>query len=323
MSPSRSSATKRPLPSPATGSRAHDLNDLVFFARVVEHGGFSAAARVMGIQTSSLSRRLQALEERLGVRLLQRSTRRISVTDIGQRYLQHCVALIAEAQAAQDTIEHTRAVPQGLIRLSCPVAMLQNGVGEIVSRYLAHHPLVEIQVEATNRRVEVIEEGFDIALRVRSPPLEDSGLVVRILGQARATLVASKPLIAEHGMPVTPDDLDRFPSMGFGWVNGRHSWEFVTPTGQTLVKHHNPRLMVDDFNTLRRAALDGVGVVNLPRYVVQAELDAGTLVEILADHAGADGIAHAVFPSRRGLVPAVRGLIDALADGFAKGCSVV
>jgi DNA-binding transcriptional LysR family regulator len=323
MSPSRSSATKRPLPSPATGSRAHDLNDLVFFARVVEHGGFSAAARVMGIQTSSLSRRLQALEERLGVRLLQRSTRRISVTDIGQRYLQHCVALIAEAQAAQDTIEHTRAVPQGLIRLSCPVAMLQNGVGEIVSRYLADHPLVEIQVEATNRRVEVIEEGFDIALRVRSPPLEDSGLVVRVLGQARATLVASAVLVAQHGKPILPDDLDRFPSMGFGWVNGRHSWEFVTPTGQTLVKHHNPRLMVDDFNTLRRAALDGVGVVNLPRYVVQAELDAGTLVEILADHAGADGIAHAVFASRRGLVPAVRGLIDALADGFAKGCSVV
>ncbi len=277
----------------------------------------------MGIQTSSLSRRLQALEERLGVRLLQRSTRRISVTDIGQRYLQHCVALIAEAQAAQDTIEHTRAVPQGLLRLSCPVAMLQNGVGEIVSRYLADHPLVEIQVEATNRRVEVIEEGFDIALRVRSPPLEDSGLVVRVLGQARATLVASGALIAQHGKPVVPDDLDRFPSMGFGWINGRHSWVFITPSGKTLVKHHIPRLMVDDFNTLRRAALDGVGVVNLPRYVVQAELDAGTLTEILADHAGADGIAHAVFPSRRGLVPAVRGLIDALAEGFAKGCSVV
>lgn len=323
MSQAPSTTTPRALPPPSSGSRTHDLNDLVFFARVVEHGGFSAAARVLGMQTSSLSRRLHALEERLGVRLLQRSTRRISVTDIGQRYLQHCMALIAEAEAAQDTIEHTRAVPQGLVRLSCPVAMLQNGVGDIVARYLAEHPLVEIQVEATNRRVDVIEEGFDIALRVRSPPLEDSGLIVRVLGQAQATLVASPHLIARHGKPTVPDDLDRFPSMGFGWVNGRHSWIFVTPGGQTLIKHHNPRLMVDDFGTLRRAALDGVGVVNLPRYVVQAELDAGTLVEVLADHAGADGIAHAVFPSRRGLVPAVRGLIDALAEGFAKGCSVV
>ena len=310
--------SSRALPSPAAASRLHDLNDLVLFARVAEHGGFSAAARALGVQTSHLSRRLQALEQRLGVRLLQRTTRRIALTEIGQRYLLHCQALIAEAMAAQDTIEHTRAVPQGMLRLACPVAILQNGVGKVISHYLAEHPLVQIQVEATNRRVDVIEEGFDIALRVRSPPLEDSGLVVRVLGQARATLVASPALLARYEPPITPDDLEHMPSMGFGWVTGRHSWSFSTPSGETLTRHHNPRLMVDDFDTLRRAALEGVGIVNLPRFIVQGELDSGALIEILADHVGADGVAHAVFPSRRGLVPAVRGFIDALVEGFVK-----
>ena len=176
-------------------SELPDLNDMAYFAKVVEHGGFTAAARVLGLQTSLLSRRLSALEARLGVRLLQRSTRRIALTDVGHGYLQHCRALLAEALAAQATVEATRDTPRGLVRMSCPPGLLENGVGAVVARYLADWPEVRLQVEATNRRVDVIEEGFDVALRVRKPPLEDSGLVVRSLTTGRALLVGSPGLM--------------------------------------------------------------------------------------------------------------------------------
>ena len=211
----------------------HDLNDMAYFAKVVEHGGFSAAARALGLQTSLLSRRLSALEARLGVRLLQRSTRRIALTDIGDRYLQHCKALLAQAQAAQAVVDATRETPRGLVRMSCPPGLLENGVGRVVARYLADWPEVRLQVEATNRRVDVIEEGFDLALRVRRPPLDDSGLVVRPLSTGSAILVGSPALLQRCGRPTGPDDLARVPSMGFGWVAGRHTWTLVAPDGST------------------------------------------------------------------------------------------
>lgn len=295
-----------------------DLNDMYFFAKVVEHGGFSAAARALGVQTSRVSRRVAELEERLGVRLLQRNTRRIAVTEVGLRFYQHCAALAAEAQAAQDTVERTRSEPSGLVRLSCPLALLQSGVGAILSRYLRDHPQVRLHVEATNRRVDVIEEGFDLALRVRNPPLEDSGLAVRVLAHSRTVMVASPALLARYGRPQRLEDLDALPSMGMAWASGRHAWTFVAADGSTVSHQYEPRLAVDDFTTLRQATLDGVGIAYLPDYLVQEELASGLLEQVLPDYSLPQGITHVAFPSRRGLVPAVRMLIDALADGITQ-----
>jgi len=157
----------------------HDLNDLYFFAQVVEHNGFAAAARVLGMPRSRLSRRIGLLEDRLGVRLLQRSTRRFTVTEIGLEYYRHCVAMLVEAEAAQDTIERARAEPRGIVRLSCPSSVLYFQVGEMVARFMATCPNVQVHLEAVNRPVDVIGEGFDIAIRVRFPPLEESDLVMR------------------------------------------------------------------------------------------------------------------------------------------------
>ena len=146
----------------------HDLNAMYLFAKVVEHGGYTAAARALGMQTSKISRHVTDLEKELGVRLLNRTTRRMSVTDIGQTFYQHCAALVAEAQAATEIIDRTRSVPQGMVRMSCPVPLLETDVAAIVSRYLVENPLVRVQIDATSRRVNVIEEGVDVALRVRA-----------------------------------------------------------------------------------------------------------------------------------------------------------
>ena len=295
-----------------------DLNDLFFFAQVVEHGGFAAAGRALGIPKSKLSRRIALLEERLGIRLIQRSTRRFTVTEVGQIYHRHCLAMVAESEAAQEAIDRLRAEPQGLIRVSCPVQLVTNRLAPIVARFMADHPLVRIHLEATNRRVDVIEEGFDIAIRVRTPPLEDSDLIIRRLEQHETVLVASPRLLERHGRPAEPGDLARFDSLDMNRADGVHVWRLRDPNGREVMVSHRPRLMTENMTTLREAALAGVGIVLLPRYLVGDQIEQGTLEIVLSDWSLPAGIAHAVFPSRRGLLPAVRLFIDVLADAFAR-----
>jgi DNA-binding transcriptional LysR family regulator len=160
-----------------------DLNNLYFFAKVVDSGSFTAAAEVLGIQTSKLSRRIGELEKELGVRLLNRTTRKLSLTEAGKTLHHHCVALIAEAEAARDAINRTVSAPRGLVRISCPTGLLQGGVADMLAQYLDAYPEVRVALHATNRRVDVVDDGIDIAIRVRLPPLNDSDLAMRSFGQ--------------------------------------------------------------------------------------------------------------------------------------------
>lgn len=294
----------------------HDLNAMFLFAKVVEHGGYTSAARALGLQTSKISRHVSDLEKSLGVRLLNRTTRRMSVTDVGQTFYQHCAALVAEAEAATEVIDRTRSKPQGVVRMSCPVPLLETDVAVIVARYLLDNPLVRVQIDATSRRVNVIEEGIDLALRVRRPPLEDSGLAMRALATTAGVLVASPRLFRGSGRPGHPDDLPELPTMDMSSGLDKCIWRFTTPGGAELSVTHTPRLMTDDFATLRQAAIDGVGVALLPYFMVRAGLASGALEQLLPDYGASESLVHAVFPSRRGLVPAVRVLLDALVAGF-------
>lgn len=293
-----------------------DLNDLYYFAQVVDHGGFAPAGRALGLPKSKLSRRIAALEDRLGVRLIQRSTRRFVVTDVGQAFYRHCVAMRVEAEAAQEMIERTRAEPQGLVRLACPVALLNYQVGDMLARYLEQCPRVQIQLESTNRRVDVIREGFDLALRVRFPPLEDSDLVLRVLGESTQRLVAHPRLLEKLPRPLGPSDLSRLPSLDGSSPDHAHAWCLDGPDGATAKVRHEPRYVTDDMVALRIAALRGIGVAQLPTMMVRNDVLKGALVDVLPNWAPRSGIVHAVFPSRRGLLPSVRSLIDFLAAEF-------
>ena len=290
-----------------------DLNDLYYFTQVVEHGGFSAAGRALGVPKSKLSRRVAQLEEGLGVRLLQRSSRRFALTEMGQAYYRHCRAMVVEADAAEEVVAHSQAEPQGTIRLSCPVALVQSRVGPIVARFLAAHPRVRIHLEATNRRVDVIEEGFDIALRVRMPPLEDSGLIVKVLERHQGYLVGAPELLGRLGRPRAPADLATLPSLGMTRAGDRHSWLLTDEGGASIEVAHQPRLITDDMVALRHAARAGIGIVQLPSLMLEEDLHSGLLEKILSAWTPPRGLIHAVFPSRRGLVPAVRLLLDQLA----------
>ena len=293
-----------------------DLNDLRLFAEVVDRGSFTAAARALGLQTSKLSRRVRALEEELGVRLLNRTSRSLSLTETGRQFHQHCQALVAEARAAREIAEQTRSEPKGTVRISCPVALLGSGVADIVARYVQANPQVQVLIDATGRRVDVVEEGLDFAIRVRLPPLEDSDLAVRQLGPSVFVLVASPQLAARHPAPTSIDALASWPTLSMASSSERYVWNLFDAAGQPVSLTHRPRIATDDIASLRLAALAGAGVAMLPKEIVDDDLRAGRLVRVLPELASKQALVHAVFASRRGMVPAVRHLLDALAAGY-------
>ncbi len=295
-----------------------DLNDLRFFVVVVEQGGFAAAARKLNMPRSRLSRRIGLLEESLGVRLIQRTTRHFAVTDIGQEYYRHCVAMLVEAEAAQEVIDRMRSEPQGVIRISCPPTMIHFQIGDMLTRFMKQNPKVEILLDSTSRRVDVVREGYDLALRVRFPPLDDSDLIIRKFAESPQRLVVHPSLIADFKRPLTPDDLAQLPSLAWNTQKTDHDWHLENKDGANLVIRHQPRLMTEDMVTLRLAALQGIGVCQLPTMVVRDDLREGRLVDVLPDWAPRSGITHAAFPSRRGLLPSVRSLLDFLAEDYAR-----
>jgi DNA-binding transcriptional LysR family regulator len=298
------------------GADMKDLNDLYYFVQVVDHGGFAPAGRALGMPKSKLSRRIALLEQRLDTRLILRSTRHFSVTDIGQKFYGHCRAMLVEAEAAEDAIEVTRSEPRGIVRLTCPVALLDASVGEMIAAFMVEHPRVEVHLDATNRRVDVISEGIDIAIRVRPPPLEDSELVMRVLGERRQCLVAAPALLTRLGTPQVPADLPGMQTLDLGIPQHEHVWQLFGPDGAQASIHHQPRLVTRGMVMLRTAALAGVGVVQLPLMMVSEQLARGELMHVLPQWAPRCEIVHAVFVSRRGLLPSIRALIDFLAARF-------
>ncbi|WP_038495543.1 LysR family transcriptional regulator [Collimonas arenae] len=294
-----------------------DLNDLYYYVQVVDHGGFAPAGRALGMPKSKLSRRIALLEERLGVRLLQRTTRHFSVTEVGQTYYEHCKAMLVEAECAQDAIEVTRAEPRGVVRISCPVTLLQANVSVMLADFMVSHPRITVQLEATNRRVDLVADAIDVAIRVRPPPIPDSDLVMRALAESSQCLVASHLLCAGRALPRAPADLNDWPSLALGAPQQNHVWNLLGPEGAQASVHHTPRFITGDMIALRDAARAGVGIVQLPVTMVRDQLAQGTLLRLLPDWAPRNEIIHAVFPSRRGLLPSVRSLIDYLAQRFA------
>ncbi|OWT57457.1 LysR family transcriptional regulator [Candidimonas nitroreducens] len=297
-----------------------DLNDMGYFAEVAQRGSFAAAARALGLPKSRLSRRIAHLEAQLGVRLLQRTTRKLSLTTVGEMYLRHCVAICDEAQAAADAVAQASSEPRGVVRLSCPVTLAQSVVGAALPEFLAQHPLVQIQMEVSNRVVDVIEEGIDIALRVRTTLSASGSLVVKHLGLSQTLLVASPQQLRRQGAPRGPEELAAMDTVAMSPTEGRYVLKLLGPQGKEFLALHHPRYVAGDLLAVKLAVLAGIGVGMLPDYMCREELADGRLAVALPGWSLEPGIVHAVFPSRRGLVPAVRLLLDFLGVRMAQDC---
>jgi DNA-binding transcriptional LysR family regulator len=285
-----------------------DLNDLQFFAAVVLHRGFSSAARALGIPKSRMSRRVALLEERLGVRLLDRTTRGLGLTEVGQQVFEHARAAVIEADAAEEAALRMQIEPRGLVRLSCPLG-LQSAIADPLPEFLAAHPQLRVQCIATNRRVDLIHEGVDVAIRVRERLDTDADLQVKRIGASRRILVASPNLLAAASAPITPADLARFPIL-HQEEQSAGTWQLTAENGETSGVPVEPRLASGSFDILMAAARQGAGIALLPARYCQDALAAGALVRVLPEWSGIDGILHLVFASRRGMLPGVRAVID-------------
>ncbi|WP_059412740.1 LysR family transcriptional regulator [Cupriavidus basilensis] len=290
-----------------------DLNDLSLFAQVVQHGSFSAASRASGVPKSRLSRRIAQLERELGVQLLRRTTRQVRVTPIGEAYYERCRAMLAEAEGAREVIEQARDQPGGTLRVSCPVAIAQSLLAPEIGRFMQANPGVRVEIEATNRRVDVIGEGFDLALRVREV-MDDSSLVVRNFGESPLMLVASPALLDSIGRPRTPQALEGMPGVNQKPHDGKHVWTLTCDSGQAMHIAYDPRLITDEFALLREAAIAGIGVAMLPRMFCRDAIESGELELLLPQWITPVGTLHAVFPSRKGMPPALRRFLDFLAE---------
>ena len=302
-----------------TASTTPNLDDLALFALVAEHGGFAAAERASGTPKSRLSRRLAALEAQLGARLIQRSTRRFAVTEVGQQVLRHARAMLDEAVAAQALADEVSGAPRGAVRLACPPALLHSAVGPMLADYLNRWPQVQLQVQASNRNVDVWHDGVDLALRVRAPGAalaQDE--VVRPLALSEHLLLAAPQLLVNAPPPATPDDLAALPTLGLGNSPDEQRWRLRGPEGQWVEHHHQPRLVVDDAGTLLDAALAGTGCALLPRLMAHQSVQRGALQILVPGWSAPPGLVQVAYASRQGMRAAVRQLIDALAAGFAR-----
>jgi DNA-binding transcriptional LysR family regulator len=290
------------------------LDDFYYFAKVVEHGGYAAAGRALGIPKSRLSRHVSSLETRLNVRLVNRSTRRFAVSDIGQEVHRHASAMLGEAEAAVAATELAQAEPRGIVRLSCPVALAQNPLAALLPEFFARYPAIRLIIHASNRRVDVLNERFDLALRVRTRPSGEDGLVMRTFGEARQLLVASREYLDRAGRPQSPEELTGHATLGVEPESDTQTWDLKGPQGEAVAVTVAPRLVCHDFVVMHAAALAGTGIALMPETLVRADLDTGRLEPVLHHWTLPQGLLHVVFPGRRGLLPAVRATLDYLAE---------
>ncbi len=295
-----------------------DLDDFYCFALVVEHGGFSAAERATDIPKSKLSRRVYNLEEHLGVRLIQRSSRHFAVTDIGMNIYRHAQVMMNAAQAAYDLVDHLSIQPRGVIRVSLPVSIAQNEIAKILPKFLKTYPEIKVQLIVSNRRVDIINEGIDVALRVRSNLDDDPNLVLRKFESIEQHLFASQAYLNEFGDLKQPEDLSHHHILSMA---DEHLDQYIVvhdnKNQQKKIKV-NPMVMGSDLMMLAQLARQNCGIVLLPDSIVEDYVQSGELVRVLPDWKAPHGIFHAVYPSRRGLLPAVRVFIDYLVDQLSK-----
>jgi DNA-binding transcriptional LysR family regulator len=288
-----------------------DLNEMVVFTKVVQAQSFIGASRELGMPKSTVSRKVSDLEERLGARLLQRTTRKLSLTEVGRAYYQHAERVVAEAEEAELAVTRLQATPRGQLRVTMPLNF--GYFAPIVASFLARYPDVDVELVGADRVVDLVQEGFDVA--VRAGNLADSTLVGRTLGELKSIVVASPKFLAKHGTPKTPADLARFDSLAFGAGPDRTSWRLFKD-GETLAVELRPRLVVNDFEFLHEGARSGLGIAMLPVFRASDDLRTKRLRHVLPDWCSPSIPLHVVYASTRHLSPKVKAFVDHVRDGM-------
>ncbi len=291
-----------------------DLNDIVVFTKVVETKSFTGAAEQLGLPKSTVSRKLAQLEERLGVRLVQRTTRKLALTDIGQAYYERASRIVADVMAAEQLVTDMQATPRGRVRVTASVDISTRVLGPVCADFLSKHPDVNVELDATDRIVDLIEDGFDVALRIG--PLSESTLIAKRLCALDFVLCASPAYLAARGTPANVDDLDAHDRVLFTPSARIQSWP-LTRTEGTYEFGRPARFASNNVGAIRGAALAGAGIALVPKFMVADDLTAGTLIGLLPEWTAGGNELFAVYPARQNLPPRLALFIDFLAAKMA------
>jgi DNA-binding transcriptional LysR family regulator len=297
-----------------------DLNDFFYFVQIVDRGGFTAAGRSLGIPKSTLSHRIQQLETDLGIRLLNRTSRRFGLTDAGGEFYRHAVTMLREAELAENAIRHRLNEPTGTVRCTAAVATMQFAMRGLLADFLTSYPKVNLVAHATDQYVDIVAENFDVAIRAHSNPLPGSTLVQRTLTPAPWFLFAGAAYVDANGPFDSPRDLSKQPSLFMMRTGVSPIWRLRRSVGsrKEVVIQLKPRLMLDDMLSLKQAAISGLGVVALPGYVCRDEVESGALRRVVPRWTAGDSTLTALMPHRQGLLPSVRAFVDHLAAELPK-----
>ncbi len=280
-----------------------DVDSMVVFANIVEHGGVTAAARALKVPKSNVSRRLAQLEDKLGVRLLERTTRKSHLTEIGGIYFQHCRRIVEEVENADLSIAQSVEVPRGTLRVSTSVTVGQHLIAPLLPEFMKAYPEVRMSLQLSNRRVDLIEEGYDLAIRVGQ--LEDSSLISRSLGGSGLGIYGASKYLETRGVPKSPTALAKQDCLVMSHAETGHVWNLTGPSGMKRVEIE-PRAIVNDFAVLEQMVLEGLGVALLPNYVARSP----KLIRILPKWSVPSVELHAIYPSHRGATPKMRAFLD-------------
>ncbi|MEE2525637.1 LysR substrate-binding domain-containing protein [Hyphobacterium sp. HN65] len=298
-----------------------DLNDYFYFVHVVEKRGFAPAGRALDVPKSRLSRHVRQLEDRLGTRLIQRTSRQFTVTDAGEAFYRHARAALDEVEAAEASVLRQTKMLSGSVRLSCSVGVAQFAVREAVSTFLGRNPDVKIIQQVTNQTVDLIESGVDMAIRGHTGPLPDSSLIQSRLTPVEWHLFAGHRYLKKHGVPASPQDLENHAGLKLGWRPEYGHWILRGQDETTVSVPFEPRLCSDDMVTLKEVAADGMGIVALPAYVCRPDVERGRLMRVLPNWTAGDAQLSLLMPSRRGLPPAVEAFAGFLREAVPVICA--
>lgn len=289
-----------------------NLNNAFYFVQVVEKGGFSAASRALSVPKSKLSRRVRQLEDDLGVRLLQRTSRVVTTTDIGEDYYHHAQRALTRFEAAETAVRRKTNRIEGVVTVSCSVGMAQFALDRIVPRFLQDNPRVTVMQRASNRMEDLVKDGIDVAIRGHMDTLPDSSLIQVKLATLEWHLFCSPGYLKSLPSSDEPSRLADHPALVLGRPGEAHQWLLTDVRGQNASVPCQVRLASDDMTTLKRAAASSLGIAALPSYVCQSEIEAGTLVRILPGWTAGRPQISLLMPSRQGLLPAFEAFIDCL-----------
>src|SRR5579859_2844631 len=288
------------------------LAALEAFARVAETGSFSAAARALNLSKSLISRQVSALEAELGSRLISRTTRSLTLTEAGRGYYEQVARILAQIEEADLSVSQLQATPRGRLRVSAPMSFSVLRLAPVLPDFLALYPEIEVDVVLNDRRVDLLADGFDLAIRIGR--LADSSLIARKLSDTKLYVCASPGYLQLRGTPKVPADLKRHDCLCYSNADFLTEWRFTDQDGRPLSVEVKGRLHANNGDLLRAAALRGQGLVELPDFLVGPDVESGALVPVLESYFRQDGGVYAVYPHARYLPPKIRVFVDFLAE---------